>query len=32
MSFNTSLSGINAANSDLNVTAINIANVYTTGF
>ncbi|KAF1694499.1 flagellar hook protein FlgE [Pseudoxanthomonas jiangsuensis] len=32
MSFNTSLSGINAANSDLNVTANNIANVNTTGF
>ncbi|GAB3504971.1 flagellar hook protein FlgE [Pseudoxanthomonas daejeonensis] len=32
MSFNTSLSGINAANSDLNVTANNIANVNTTGY
>lgn len=32
MSFNTSLSGINAANADLNVTANNIANVKTTGF
>ncbi|WP_374013931.1 flagellar hook protein FlgE [Pseudoxanthomonas koreensis] len=32
MSFNTSLSGINAANADLNVTANNIANVNTTGF
>ena len=32
MSFNTSLSGINAASSDLNVTANNIANVNTTGF
>ncbi|MCC4595558.1 flagellar hook protein FlgE [Xanthomonas campestris pv. phormiicola] len=32
MGFNTSLSGIKAANSDLNVTANNIANVNTTGF
>lgn len=32
MGFNVSLSGINAANSDLNVTANNIANVNTTGF
>ena len=32
MSFNTSLSGINAANANLNVTANNIANVNTTGF
>ncbi|MCW4456287.1 flagellar hook protein FlgE [Flavobacterium sp. MXW15] len=32
MSFNISLSGINAANADLNVTANNIANVNTTGF
>lgn len=32
MGFNISLSGINAANSDLNVTANNIANVNTTGF
>jgi flagellar hook protein FlgE len=32
MSFNTSLSGITAANADLNVTANNIANVNTTGF
>jgi flagellar hook protein FlgE len=32
MGFNTSLSGIRAANSDLNVTANNIANVNTTGF
>jgi len=32
MSFNTSLSGINAANADLNVTANNIANVNTAGF
>ncbi|WP_101927719.1 MULTISPECIES: flagellar hook protein FlgE [Luteimonas] len=32
MSFNTSLSGINAASADLNVTANNIANVNTTGF
>ncbi|HEY1140043.1 MAG TPA: flagellar hook-basal body complex protein, partial [Lysobacter sp.] len=32
MSFNTALSGINAANADLNVTANNIANVNTTGF
>ncbi|MDH5822746.1 flagellar hook protein FlgE [Luteimonas sp. RD2P54] len=32
MSFNTSLSGINAANADLNVTSNNIANVNTTGF
>ncbi|MGY0633020.1 flagellar hook protein FlgE [Luteimonas sp. A478] len=32
MSFKTSLSGINAANADLNVTANNIANVNTTGF
>ncbi|KLJ02729.1 flagellar hook protein FlgE [Luteimonas sp. FCS-9] len=32
MSFNTALSGINAANADLNVTANNVANVNTTGF
>ncbi|WP_417762026.1 flagellar hook protein FlgE [Shewanella sp.] len=32
MSFNTALSGINAAQKDLNVTANNIANVNTTGF
>ena len=32
MGFNTSLSGINAANADLNVTSNNIANVNTTGF
>jgi len=32
MSFNTSLSGINAASANLNVTANNIANVNTTGF
>jgi fagellar hook-basal body proteins len=32
MSFNISLSGINAANSALNVTSNNIANVNTTGF
>lgn len=32
MGFNTSLSGIKAANTDLNVTANNIANVNTTGF
>lgn len=32
MGFNVSLSGINAANSDLSVTANNIANVNTTGF
>jgi len=32
MGFNTSLSGINAANADLNVTANNIANVKTIGF
>ncbi len=32
MSFNTSLSGINAANADLNATANNIANANTTGF
>ncbi|MFC6839306.1 flagellar hook protein FlgE [Xanthomonas theicola] len=32
MGFNTSLSGLKAANSDLNVTANNIANVNTTGF
>lgn len=32
MSFNTALSGLNAAQSDLNVTANNIANVGTTGF
>lgn len=32
MSFNTSLSGINAANADLNVTANNVANVNTAGF
>ncbi|BBS86553.1 flagellar hook-basal body complex protein [Aeromonas media] len=32
MSFNNALSGINAAQKDLNVTANNIANVNTTGF
>ncbi len=32
MSFNTSLSGLNAASSDLDVTSNNIANVGTTGF
>ena len=32
MGFNVSLSGINAANADLSVTANNIANVNTTGF
>ncbi|HEY0335317.1 MAG TPA: flagellar hook protein FlgE [Stenotrophomonas sp.] len=32
MGFNTSLSGINAANADLNVTSNNIANVNTTGY
>ena len=32
MAFNVSLSGINAANADLNVTANNVANVNTTGF
>ncbi len=32
MGFNVSLSGINAASADLNVTANNIANVNTTGF
>jgi len=32
MGFNTSLSGINAANADLNATSNNIANVNTTGF
>ena len=32
MSFRTSVSGMNAANTDLNVTAHNIANVNTTGF
>ncbi|KAG1170513.1 hypothetical protein G6F35_017203 [Rhizopus arrhizus] len=32
MGFNVSLSGINAANSDLSVTANNVANVNTTGF
>ncbi|MEQ1439353.1 flagellar hook protein FlgE [Fontimonas sp. SYSU GA230001] len=32
MSFRISLSGLNAANSDLSVTANNIANVNTTGF
>ena len=32
MGFNVSLSGINAANADLNVTANNIANVNTPGF
>jgi flagellar hook-associated protein FlgK len=31
MGFNVSLSGINAANSDLSVTANNVANVSTTG-
>lgn len=32
MSFNISLSGLNAASSDLSVTSNNIANVATTGF
>ncbi|KAA8918699.1 MULTISPECIES: flagellar hook protein FlgE [Xanthomonas] len=32
MGFNTSLSGLRAANTDLNVTANNIANANTTGF
>jgi len=32
MSFNTALSGLNAAQSDLNVTSNDIANVNTTGF
>lgn len=32
MSFNTSLSGLNAASQDLDVTSNNIANVATTGF
>jgi len=32
MAFNTSLSGISAANADLNVTSHNIANVNTVGF
>jgi len=32
MSFNTSLSGIHAANADLNVTSHNVANVNTVGF
>ncbi|QNR95874.1 flagellar hook protein FlgE [Stenotrophomonas sp. 169] len=32
MAFNVSLSGINAANTDLSVTANNVANVNTTGF
>lgn len=32
MAFNTSLSGLNAASSDLDVTANNIANASTTGF
>lgn len=32
MGFNTSLSGMKAANADLNVTSNNIANVNTTGF
>ncbi|BEE17098.1 MULTISPECIES: flagellar hook protein FlgE [Aeromonas] len=32
MSFNNALSGVNAAQKDLNVTANNIANVNTTGF
>src|SRR5690606_23538824 len=32
MSFTTSLSGINAANADLNVTSNNIANASTVGF
>lgn len=32
MSFNTALSGLNAAQSDLSVTSNNIANVSTTGF
>ena len=32
MSFNTGLSGLRAATSDLNVTGNNIANASTTGF
>ena len=32
MSFNTGLSGLNAARADLDVTANNIANANTTGF
>ena len=32
MSFNTALSGLQAATSDLSVTSNNIANVATTGF
>ena len=32
MSFNTALSGLNAAQAELNVTSNNIANVATTGF
>ncbi|MGL5973974.1 MAG: flagellar hook-basal body complex protein, partial [Aeromonas sobria] len=32
MSFNNALSGVNAAQKDLNVTANNIANVNTMGF
>ena len=32
MAFNSSLSGMKAANADLNVTSHNIANVGTTGF
>ena len=32
MSFNTALSGLQAATVDLNVTSNNIANVSTTGF
>jgi flagellar hook protein FlgE len=32
MSFNTGLSGLNAASTDLNVTSNNIANSNTTGF
>ena len=32
MTFRTALSGLNAASTDLNVTANNIANVATTGF
>ncbi|KKM22241.1 hypothetical protein LCGC14_1627290, partial [marine sediment metagenome] len=32
MSFSTALSGLNAANADLNVKSNNIANVNTTGF
>ena len=32
MSFNTALSGLQAASTDLNVTSNNIANVATTGF